>query len=185
MNSSNLVILVEGNDDERFFKTLSNLFLNKFFSTNPIIWKYAEEKPEKRRKFIKSINSMNNYYLYISDINDTPCVTMKREKIKEILHEQFDENKIFIVKKKIEGWYLAGLDEKSSKKMKIKNFESTDEVTKQTFYSLIPSKYNKSYLNFKIEILNNFSLENAAKKNTSFKYFIEKFEKQMTGLFLT
>ena len=83
--------------------------------------------------------------------------------------------KIIVVVKEIESWYLAGLDNKVCKQLKIKNFPNTEKVTKEEFNSLIPKKFT-SRIDFMLEILKNFSIEIAKKKNTSFRYFVEKYD---------
>ncbi|MDI6767583.1 MAG: hypothetical protein QME52_12240, partial [Bacteroidota bacterium] len=53
-------------------------------------------------------------------------------------------------------------------------FKDTDDTTKEQFNRLIPEKYD-SRIDFMSEILNNFSFKTAKRKNRSFKYFIEKY----------
>ena len=50
--------------------------------------------------------------------------------------------------------------------------DTTDTVTKEQFYNLMPKKFD-SKIDFMREILKNFSIEIAKKKNKSFKYFVE------------
>ena len=82
---------------------------------------------------------------------------------------------IAIVVKEIESWYLAGLDNKQSKNLKIPILNSTDDITKEKFNQLIPKKFD-SKLDFMTESLKCFSIETAKLKNKSFKYFIEKYD---------
>lgn len=164
-------LLIEGSDDERFVKRIVKPLLERKYNS-VMLWKYAEE-PEKRvNKFLKSIKAMNSDYFYLRDINRDPCITAKKERIQNE-YEQIDNNRIIIVIKEIESWYLAGLDDESSKKVRISPHKITDNITKEQFNSLIPKKFD-SRIDFMSEILKYFSVEIAKRKNGSFRYFMEK-----------
>ena len=93
----------------------------------------------------------------------------------EIYEQKLAGDKIVIVIKEIESWYLAGLDEKQCKELGIKSFQETNDITKEQFNSVIPTKYD-SRIDFMAEILKRFSIETAKSKNNSFQYFIEKLQ---------
>jgi len=172
MNCRRLFILVEGNNDERFFEKIIKPKLEKKYNWVKI-WRYANKKKEKIDNFIKSIKAMNADYIYVTDINNSPCVTAKKQKIQNKLRN-IGEDRIIVVIKEIESWYLAGLDDIAFQKFKIPNFSATDEITKEKFDSLIPKKYD-SRIDFMLEILKFFSIEVAKHKNRSFRYFVEKY----------
>jgi len=169
-----LYIFVEGDDDERFFREILLPKLRKKYNDTNII-KYAQKskKFEYTEKFIKSIQKIRDAsYIYVTDINDSQYVVTKKQKIKELI-KSIDYDKIFVVIKEIESWYLAGLDSKLGKNLGIKKIpHTTDTVTKEQFYNLMPKKFD-SKIDFMREILKNFSIEIAKKRNKSFKYFIE------------
>ncbi|MDK2795140.1 MAG: hypothetical protein PWQ22_9 [Archaeoglobaceae archaeon] len=171
MRSKKLYLFVEGDDDERFFKRIVELKLKGKYEEAKII-KYAEKPNEYVESFIRSIKSIGADYLFFADIDRAPCITKRKQDIKSKLNS-IDLDRIVVVKAEIESWYLAGLDDKNSKKLKIKNFQNTDNITKEQFNSLMPKKFD-SRIDFMIEILNNFSIEVAKTKNSSFKYFVEK-----------
>jgi len=168
-----LFIWVEGDDDERFFnKILSPKFQEKYDTVKII--RYAKLKKEKVDNFIKSIKAMGADYIYLTDINNSPCVTAKKEETQK-KHPNIDKDRIIAVIKEIESWYLAGLDNKACKQLKINNFANTDNVTKEKFNALIPRKFT-SRIDFMSEILKNFSIEIAKQKNKSFRYFVENYD---------
>jgi len=167
-----LFILVEGNDDERFFKKIIIPELQKQYNTVSVI-KHAAMKKKKVDNLIKSIKAMNADYMYFKDIDNFPCVTSKKEEIQQ-KHKHIDPDKIIIVIREIEAWYLAGLTNKACTKLKISNFMTTDNITKEKFNSLIPKKFT-SRINFMLEILKIFSIKTAKSKNKSFKYFLKKY----------
>ncbi len=170
-----LYIFVEGDDDERFFREILLPILKKKYDDVKIV-KYAQ-KPKKFEyieKFIKSIVSMKGDYMYVTDIDHYPCVTAKKQEIQNNL-KNIDVNKVLVVIKEIESWYISGLNNSSVKKLGIKQIlKTTENVTKEQFDSLIPQKFH-SRLDFMREVLKNFSVEIAKQKNKSFMYFIEKY----------
>jgi len=168
-----LFIWVEGDDDERFFNGILSPKLQRKYGTIKII-RYAKMKKEKVDNFIRSIKAMGAEYIYLTDINDSPCVTAKKEEMQK-KYQNIDKDKIIVVIREIESWYLAGLDNKACKQLKIKNFANTDNVTKEKFNALIPERFT-SRIDFMSEILKNFSIEIAKQKNNSFQYFVEKYD---------
>ncbi|MEA1868571.1 MAG: hypothetical protein U9N09_00165 [Euryarchaeota archaeon] len=150
-----LFILIEGDDDERFFESVVEPFLQERYSVIKF-WQYAEENGKRKVNFIKSINSMKADYICVGDIDDVPCITAKKEKITDDFGKKITTDKIVIVIREIEGWYLAGLDKKASKKIGIrKKIGTTDNITKEYFNQLIPKKMPRP--EFMQKILGNYS----------------------------
>ena len=169
-----LFIFVEGEDDKRFFnEILSPKFRKKY--DNIMIIRYSEIEKEKVDNFIKSIKAMGADYIYLTDINNSPCITAKKEETHS-KYKNIDNDKMIVVIKEIESWYLAGLDNKVCRQLKINNFADTDNVTKEKFNALIPKKFT-SRIDFMSEILKYFSIEIAKQKNNSFQYFVEKYDR--------
>lgn len=171
MKYTGLFFLVEGDDDERLFrKVIEPIFRRKFDFVK--IVKYAKTREEKVRGFLKSIKGMGASYFYVADINLAPCVTARKQGIQQKF-ANIDEHRIVVVVKEIESWYIAGLDNTSSKKLGLPEHASTDGITKEKFDNLMPKKFD-SRINFTVEILESFSVEAARQKNTSFRYFLGK-----------
>ena len=165
-----LVIFLEGNDDERFFKKIVKPFFQKRYRVE--FWKYSQVKDARIVNFVNSINSMNADYIFARDFNDAPCITAKKEKITGKFN-QIAEDKVIVVVKEIESWYLAGLDENVSKKLGIrKRIGITDKITKEKFNQLIPK--NMPRTDFMQEILESYDIEIAKGRNRSFGYFLNK-----------
>lgn len=172
MNYSLLFILIEGDDDERFFQRIIKPKLEEKYNTVKL-WKYAEKRNEKIDNFLKSIMSMKADYIFIGDINKEPCITSKKQKIQKNKIKNIDNDRITVIIKEIESWYLAGLSIINSKKLGIPFFDTTDSIDKEKFNDLIPKKFD-SRIDFMLEILKYFSIEMAKQKNKSFSYFFEK-----------
>ncbi|MDI3473509.1 MAG: hypothetical protein PWQ48_1790 [Thermotogaceae bacterium] len=175
MSYRGLYVFVEGNDDERFFQCVLLPELKKSYDYIGIM-KYAEEEKEKIESFLDSIKAMIGVdYIFVHDIDNSPCVTTKKEKLYNWL-KNLDKEKIVVVIKEIESWYLAGLcdDNLQHLKIRMRDVSSTESITKEDFNSLIPQKYD-SRIDFMQEVLKHFSIDVAKQKNRSFKYFYEKY----------
>ncbi|MCI0470489.1 MAG: DUF4276 family protein [Candidatus Aminicenantes bacterium] len=174
MGNKGLFILVEGDDDERFFNRVVNpQFTGKYDWVKP--YKYAQVKPENIRKFIHSISAMQADYIIVADSNDSPCITARKEKLLNGKFKEIDRNRIQLVIREIEGWYLAGLNDKARKEVGIKNKTdlNTDNLTKEDFNRLKPQTYSR--IDFMQEILKRFDISTARENNRSFDYFCNKY----------
>jgi 3,4-dihydroxy-2-butanone 4-phosphate synthase len=112
-------------------------------------------------------------YVLLGDINDHPDEEAKKQ---DLVHtfRKADKEKIVVVIKEIEGWYLAGLDEENSKKLGIPYLDNTDHITKEQFNNMRPGNFD-SEIDFMVEIIKHFSVETAVKKNKSFKGFFKRY----------
>ena len=173
-----LFILIEGSDDGRFFdRIVKPIFEEKYDSVN--ILEHAQKPPKVTRTFINNINAMSSDYLvadyvYVTDINNAPCITYRKQAKHRKLNI-LNKDRILVVVKEIESWYLAGLDEVCSRKCGVPFCPKTDDTTKEQFNRLIPKKFDSSRIVFLQEILKNFQVETAKQKNESFRYFLTDF----------
>jgi hypothetical protein len=167
-----IFILVEGEDDVRFFgRIVKPLLINRYEAVEII--PYASIKRSKVNSFLKSIRLMNNDYIFVADIDSERSVRDK----KQILYSHFSHvhgGSIIVVIKEIESWYFAGISPESAQSLGIPDLPSTDELTKEDFNNLIPRKFD-SRIDFMFEILKYFSLDSAGKKNHSFRFFAERY----------
>jgi hypothetical protein len=173
-----LFILVEGEDDVRFFGRIIKPLLITRYDTVEII-PYASIKRTKVDNFLKSIRLMNNDYIFVADIDAEPSVRGK----KQVLYSHFshiDGGSIIVVIKEIESWYYAGLTHESAQSLDVPELPYTDNLTKEDFNGLIPGKYD-SRIDFMFEILKYFSIDAAGKKNHSFRYFAERYHLEDTA----
>lgn len=153
---------VEGPDDETFFK--------KMFATQEInFYQYAQKAPIKVNSFLKTLNSLNDNYLFFADADGT---TIEDKKVKLLTkYPYLNESRIFIVQYEIESWYLAGADKSFCDKYRIKKYlTTTDSLTKEMFLDFI-SQSRETRLNIMILILSNFNCELAVSRNSSFAIF--------------
>ena len=169
-----LYIFVEGNDDEKLFQKILLSKLRKKNDDVKII-QYAQ-KPKKFKyigKFVKSIQSMGADYIYVTDIGNSQCVTAKKQEVQNNLRN-IECDKIIVVIKEIESWYLAGLSDTECRSFQMRTFSVTDDITKEQFDTLRSNKFD-SRIDFMSEILKKFSIKIAKQKNKSIRYYIEKY----------
>ena len=172
MKERRLFILVEGNDDERFFsRVVKPLFADLYTSVEIVM--YACMKNEKVNSFIRSIGEMGHDFIMCADIDQEPNVLAK----KRLLNERYDlyaNDHFIIIIREIESWYLAGMDERAQHRLGIRRYGSTNHITKEIFNSMIPRHY-KSRIAFMGDIITLFSVHEARERNRSFSFFCHRY----------
>jgi hypothetical protein len=166
---SALYFFLEGNDDERLFlRVVYPLLSGKYPKIETIL--YAEDSPKSTRKFIKSIESAGDEYIFVRDLDNAPCITERKKIVASVYRADIEG--IVVVVKEIECWYLCGLDDQSCRKLGIRRqIAATDDMTKEDFDTLIPKGI--SHVEFMQQILEMHNTETGKQKNRSFKYFME------------
>lgn len=173
-----LFVFVEGFDDKYFFENIIRPFFKRKYRNEIYPIKYAETASEVICSRLNEIKSVSANYIFFSDINNAPCKSARKDKLKEIYSEQqtkdtvLENKNIILVIKKIEGWYLAGLDKSTCGKMGIKQFDNTDDFGKGKFKEHTPVHFKHARKDFLVEIVKCYSIETAKSKNQSFKYFV-------------
>jgi hypothetical protein len=180
MKRRGLLILVEGLTDSDFFEALINkpeiksILESKYEFSRVIRYKDAEKSwdKEKMADFLRNAKSSGYNYILVSDINDAPCITRKKEVLLDT-YKDLDREKIIIVVKEIESWFLAGVGEDVANKYKIDIPHSTEGVTKEDFIDKTKG-HSLREIEFRQEILENFCLDAAQERNKSFAYLLRK-----------
>ena len=173
-----LFVFVEGEDDERFFNTIMKSKYDEIYRSTKIIT-YRQLKKKVVNKIIETIRSGDGSdYIFVADMDDGQEISSKKDQIKR-KYKSVNLDKIIIVIKEIESWYLAGITRDSFKKLKLKEKYSdiiqTNHITKELFFKFKPNSFT-SDLEYKIELLKYFSVPSAKQKNKSFNIFIENYD---------
>ncbi len=166
-----LFIWVEGGSDARFFEAVLKPLLEKKYRRVDVRT-YATLKKSKVINILRGIQAGGNDYLLVADNDQQPCVTAKKQVIKERF-PNVDGERIRVVIQEIESWYLAGLDGPGLSALGLPDMERTDSITKEDFNFLMPERFD-SRIDFMMEILKFFSTRVAGRKNRSFAYFMSK-----------
>jgi hypothetical protein len=185
-----LYILVEGGDDARFFeRVVRPMFEDEFGHVQ--LWQYSQQEKEKVNTFLDSIRVMQAAgiadLIIVADLDESPCVTDRKERIPSGFRSlsagqspgqptgPFSSTRILIVCREIESWYLAGLNDEECKRLGLTTtIDNTDRISKEQFLDLMPDRFD-SKSEFMLEILRVFDHETARSKNSSFRYFMQKY----------
>jgi len=166
-----LFVFCEGPDDIRFFEGVLRKRLQEGYTSVELIG-YAGMKHIRVDGFIRGIGAMGDDYLMIADIDNDRTVKAKKNRLKR-WYRDLDTDKVIIVIKEIEGWYLAGLNDHASRSLGLRPLPGTDRVTKEGFNRMIPDQYG-SRIDLMIEIIKRYSIQVARDKNRSFRFFYRK-----------
>lgn len=183
-----LYVLLEGDDDERFFEeVIKPIYAEKYDHVQ--FWKYSQKKKERVNHFLNSVKAMQAAgmadTLLVADLDQSPCVTDRKKRVFSTFRTLernvgavasfHSPTEVLIVCKEIESWYLAGLSDAGCKRIGIStSFSDTDHITKEQFDEIMPSGF-KTRIAFMEAILQSFDLETARAKNRSFQYFMRKY----------
>ncbi|RJP78262.1 MAG: hypothetical protein C4524_06900 [Candidatus Zixiibacteriota bacterium] len=174
-----LFLMVEGRDDVRFFETVIVPPLKQKYKGIKILEHSGWTKREVDR-FIDSFRRIRADYILIKDLNSAPCVSVRKQKLlEEGKYQSIETDNIAVVVREIESWYLAGFSEKDCRRLKIKAHKSTNDLVKEQFDQLVPERYLRA--DFMIEILKCLSIEEAKRRNRSFRYFMDKYLPEVTA----
>lgn len=172
MEQKRLYLLVEGPDE----KTFSEQILKPLFEGAGYGWVKPVPYKHKTQKEVNDFinNCVNNQwsYIFLHDLDGSPCVTQRKDKI-QAKYTLCDKDNMQVVVQEIESWYLAGVDDNILKQLKLPHSGKTDNLTKEEFGRLVPVKDSLKAL--KVEMLKRFSVATAVTKNTSFRYFVHKY----------
>ena len=172
MKERRLFILVEGNDDERFFSRIVKPLFAPLYTSVEIVM-YACMKNEKVNSFIRSIGEMGHAFIMCADIDQEPNVLAKY-RMMTVRYDLFANDHFVIIIREIESWYLAGLDERAQHRLGIRQYGSTNHITKEIFNTMVPRHY-KSRIAFMSDIVTLFSPPEARERNRSFSYFCHRY----------
>lgn len=175
MTQPDLYILVEGDDDKRFFESqrIKGYFERRYNTIHVV--KYREIRLDRLERFFEGIRAMEAEYIFVHDLDKASCfpraiIEVRREYKSLALNPE----RILIVIREIEGWYLAGASGEFCDKHDVPNLASTEDVTKRQFEDLIEGKFLSRVIAM-VEMLRSFSLELATVKNGSIAHFRRSF----------
>jgi hypothetical protein len=165
-------VLVEGRDDREFFNAVIRPILQERYDYVQT-WEYAGATIGKRINYIRSIQAMNADYLFMADINTSPCITARKEHLVSGHKGMIDDTRMVVVRREIESWYMAGVGSETCQELGIADMPRTDELTKEQFEGMLPRRFD-SVVDFMNEIIRCFCIETAKTKNRSFCYLMDK-----------
>ena len=173
MNDYRLIILfVEGPDDSRLARSV---LLPRVLATysDARVYEYSQKLKSDVLSYLRTIQRVGSWdYLFLADIDGATCASSKKEQLISVF-PLLEEERVIVVKSEIEGWYLAGLDSDTCRQLGVPAHQETSEITKERFDLEIPRRFD-SRTDFMQEVLKQFDLGVARRKNESFRYAMRK-----------
>jgi hypothetical protein len=164
-----LYLFVEGDDDERFARTVISPRLSERYDWIDT-FQYAQEKPAKVSSYLRNIKAMGAEYFLLADINSSACFPEKRQDLLKRFRE-LEGGRVIVVVKEVEGWYLGGAPDNNP--WGLRGPADTSNVTKEQFDAAMPKPFD-SRIAYMVEILKLFDVKTAGARNPSFKYFARR-----------
>ena len=165
-------LFVEGYYDEIFVKKISEQLQIK---CEIKIVKYAEMQDAKVSRYLQSLISQKIHFLFIADRDiDHYKSIVDREKELYRRYPFLNSSNHILVIPEIEGWYIAGLDQRSVKKLKLKNLPPPDDCTKEKFIATLPSQLDGTPI--RNDILDLYDIHFAETRSSSFRKFVSIIE---------
>lgn len=171
MTTKALYLWVEGPDDQRFIERIMCPLFERVYEGTHVV-PYATQPKKKVDAFLSSIDAMKADYIFFGDC-DSSCVSATKQHLVRV-YCRLDRERIVVVVKEIESWYLAGLDDEAAELLGVPCLSTTDTVTKESFNKRIPSRFD-SRIDFMQEIINHFKIETALAKNESLRYLVSRY----------
>jgi hypothetical protein len=162
-----LVVWVEGDRDRRFIEAAIKPRLELAHGL-VLVKEYRQQKTAFINRLLRAMAHEGFDHLFIADIDSAPCVTSRKEKVRE-RYPDVEDQEIVVVSKEIESWYLAGITAEGATTLNVSPPSSTDDLTKQDLDRLRPAKFD-SQLDFLLEILKHFDETTACRRNKSFAH---------------
>jgi len=161
------VILYEGPTDLRFIDKLVTPRLQKSWRVRR--WKFTTLKREQRIQIVSEAITKGNPVVYICDLDECQCEPERRDTECRLL-KVAPAKCVAVVKREIEGWYLAGVPNEIATKLKIAVPEDTTAITKEQFGHMA-QEAGWSVIELMSIILDHYDIGLAKVRNPSFGYF--------------
>jgi hypothetical protein len=173
MTYRQLFLFVEGDDDERFFRSAVVPALFTGYHHVQFV-QFSALKKEKLKGFFRSIVAMKAEYILVRDLDRQPCASAAKDHILGAL-PQIDPDRVQIVKAEIESWYCAGIPgDHPWRSLAIGRCADTSTITKEAFEAAV-FQSGQPKLPAMLKLLERFDLEAAVQRNESFRRFLRKF----------
>lgn len=167
-----LVMLVEGADDRRFVEQI--VFPRLHSWSQRIVKEYAQLSRPELEAIIRVYNISGWNYFILGDKDASPCISQR----KSSLSERFGgvpQDKIIVVERTIEAWYLAGLSPDNHLRIEVPR--DIDSCNKQKFEQVaqpIRKKSGDTILQIKNRLLEEYDWQLALNRSRSLRYFATK-----------
>lgn len=169
-----LHVFVEGNDDRRFFEAVCSPLVQS--DAEVVIHEWASSPRERTAKLLASLPHIDARpdnevaFLFFADANGCPCPTVRKERLIERF-PNLPQDRIIVVVRMIEGWYLAGLDGEACEELGCNELRDTNSVDKSGFEAALGEPPTIDLME---HVLEHHDRNVARRKNASFAYFLRR-----------
>lgn len=173
-----LHVLVEGECDESFVDIVLKPWLvvkNRYDDVIP--FRYANRERDVIENYIDTVNQKGEDIICLTDSTHAPCISGRIEELINCEIGTFGPERIFVVIKEIEAWYLAGFDNSGCRRIRIRYERRTDGIKKEDFNQIISKSKYRRRAACRYEMLRNFDLQLASERNRSFYRIFDRFLK--------
>jgi hypothetical protein len=168
VNPFDLIVFIEGDDDKRFFEAVIKPLLDSRYRLVRLI-KWSQMHKRDVETLVEQANTKGNRYVFVGDINSELCVTAKKRSLMDV-YPFLHSSSIFVVKREIESWYLAGAPSNLYSSSNV----STENVAKGELQRACPQRFD-SLIDYKRELLRCFEFGRAKQRNRTFCRFIVRY----------
>ena len=169
-------VLLEGDDDERFFHAVLRPQLAKTHGAIKT-YQYAQRSKKEIEKYVHNLHATNQPYVVLADFDPkSVCYSGRKDILRGRVHPARLVN-MAIVKTEIESWYLAGMGRRECESLQIPYHPNTEPISKNEFEQMRRRSGSGAMprSEFMKRMLDAFDAKRAKRQNTSFGYVWDKF----------
>ena len=175
MSQKPLYVLVEGPTDQMLFQSeaMDQVVRQRFPYAHVITW--ASETKDDLVGLLRGIIADGAPYIFLCDKESAFVCIQTRKQYALSRCPNVAVDRILIVVREIECWYIAGMSQTFSNQYGFAIPDNSEDFAKPRFEDLSTRLKFASPEDMMIEILKTFSVQNAALRNTSFSRLVEKY----------
>jgi hypothetical protein len=168
-----IFFVVEGLDDQRFVERIicPQLKNTRYYFGG--IQQHAEMKDVKVKGLIKTYVDLKFEFIFMCDFDSGPCFTVRKNRHSS-RYSPLPNERVLVVKKKIEGWYMAGVDKSFFKKHRLECPGDVENVDKHVIEEMA-QRAKMDLTDFKIELLRNYNWNKGLERCPSLRRLNQKY----------
>jgi len=167
-----LALWVEGDRDRRFCDGVLKPVFGISYGL-VLVREYRQLPRPVVNKLLRSMSCEGFDHLFFADQDTAPCVSSRKSKVKQGYPDLTDD-RIVVVSREIESWFLAGIQPSHAKRFAIPILGRTDDLSKADFDEYRKRKFD-SDIDSMAEIVKVYSIAEALQRNRTFEYLHGRF----------
>lgn len=169
-----LAILIEGNREEDFIRRIVEPIMIEVEKYCEVItYKFPKVPKHINEIYVRTVLDMNDDILCLTDITGFRSKRDKKERVQQDHVGNIGDDKVIVIIREIESWYLAGVSRSCCRRLRIDYYHVTDNIGKEEFHEIIAKSKFKPRWVCCLEMLRNYDVTLAKQKNRSFNCFYD------------